>query len=54
MKRSKEQYKQLIADALDILEDIQSDDNTEYASDFDKSLTDIIYTLSDKLDDLGE
>lgn len=52
MKRTIENYKQLIADALDIIEDIQSDDNTEYASNFDKALTDMIYTLCDKLDEL--
>jgi hypothetical protein len=52
MKRTVEQYKEMIADALDIIEDIQSDDNTEYESDFDKALTDMIYTLSDKLDEL--
>lgn len=52
MKRTIENYKQIIADALSIIEDIQMDENTEYASVFDKALTDMIYTLSDKLDEL--
>lgn len=53
MKRTIERYKQMIEEAVVLIEDVQCDENTEYASDFDRALTDMVYRLSNKLDELN-
>mgnify|MGYP003456455305 CR=1 FL=1 len=47
---NKEKYVQLLNDLMTAIEEVQAHELTEYGSDFDRMLSDIIYEIDNEIE----
>ncbi len=50
--RTTKEYLSLLEEAAGVLEDIQSSDQTEYLSEFDRTLTEVLRQIYEQIDSL--